>query len=92
MLKYYVPWMLVMNLLDFFLMWLDKRRAKKHKWRVAERTLLLVAALGGSLGGLLGMYAFHHKTKHPKFYITMPILLVLHLSLTAALAYLGLLK
>lgn len=84
--------MLVMNLLDFFLMWLDKRRAKKHKWRVAERTLLLVAALGGSLGGLLGMYAFHHKTKHPKFYITMPILLVLHLSLTAALAYLGLLK
>lgn len=92
MLKYYVPWMLVMNLLDFFLMWLDKRRAKKHRWRVAERTLLLVAALGGSLGGLLGMYAFHHKTKHPKFYITMPILLVLHLALTAALVYLGLLK
>lgn len=92
MLKYYVPWMLVMNLLDFFLMWLDKRRAKKHRWRVAERTLLLVAALGGSLGGLLGMYAFHHKTKHPKFYITMPVLLVLHLALTVALAYLGLLK
>lgn len=92
LLKYYALWFGVMNLLDFVLMGIDKQLARRHKWRIAEKTLLCVAALGGSLGSFLGMYLFHHKTKHPQFYITLPILLVLHTALTGVLLYLGILK
>ena len=67
----------------FLLYGADKRRARKGEWRIPERTLLLIAVLGGSLGALAGMYAFHHKTKHPKFYITLPILLGIHLLILA---------
>lgn len=91
MLKYYVVCMVVMNLLGFFLMMTDKRRARRHKRRISERTLLMVAALGGSLGSLLAMYLFCHKTRHPKFYISLPVFLLLHLALTVFLVYKGIL-
>jgi len=52
----------VMNTLGFALMGLDKKRAGEHQWRISERTLFLVAALGGSVGSWLGMYIFHHKS------------------------------
>ena len=74
-------YLLLVNALALALMLLDKHFARTHRRRIPERTLLLVAALGGSLGALVGMYAFHHKTKHPKFYITLPILLGVHLLL-----------
>lgn len=92
LLQYYALYFGVMNLLDFFLMFLDKRLARKHRWRIPEKTLLCVAALGGSLGGLLGMYLFHHKTKHPQFYITLPVLAFLHVALTFFLLYAGILR
>ena len=53
----------------------DKHKARKKKWRIPERTLLLTAALGGSLGVLLGMYALRHKTLHRKFTIGVPVIL-----------------
>lgn len=59
----------------------DKRRAKRKLWRIPEATLMAVAALGGSLGALIGMNAFHHKTKKPLFAICVPILMALHLGL-----------
>ena len=55
----------------------DKTRAKKKLWRIPERVLLLIALCGGSLGILLGMYTVRHKTKHPKFSIGVPVMMIL---------------
>lgn len=71
----------LINALALLLMLSDKLRAKKHRWRIPESVLLASAALGGSLGALAGMWLFHHKTRKPKFYITIPLLLALHLFL-----------
>lgn len=65
------------NLLGFFLMGLDKRRAKRNRWRISEVSLFLPAILGGSLGALLGMHLFHHKTRHWYFRLGLPAVLVL---------------
>lgn len=58
-----------MNLILFLLMGIDKRKAIKHKRRIPEKTLLLLGAVGGALGGLLGMFLFHHKTRKSIFYV-----------------------
>ena len=70
-------YLLLVNAAGFLIMCLDKLLARKQTRRVPERTLLLFAALGGSLGSLLGMMLAHHKTRKPKFYITVPLLLAL---------------
>lgn len=70
-----VGYLLIINLVAFCLMGEDKRRAKKKLWRIAERTLFLVSLLGGSMGGLCGMYYFRHKTKHWQFRIGFPVIL-----------------
>lgn len=62
---------------------LDKGRAKAGKWRIPERTLLILAAVGGSVGALAGMLLFRHKTKKAKFVVGVPVLLVLHCILAA---------
>ncbi len=64
---------LMMNGLGFILMEIDKKKARKQEWRISERTLLLTAFLGGGLGSLMGMRFFHHKTRHVKFQILIPI-------------------
>ena len=56
-------------------MLIDKRKAQKNLWRIPERTIMSVAVCGGSVGVLLGMYAFRHKTKHLKFAIGVPVIL-----------------
>ena len=61
----------------------DKLMAKKGRWRVPERTLLLIAALGGSLGSILGMEVFHHKTRHKKFSWGLPAIFLLQCVLVA---------
>ena len=78
-------WMLVlvMNLLTFTLMGVDKRRAKNGAWRIPEKTLFLAAACFGALGGVVGMRVFRHKTKHLTFKIGFPALLVIQLVLMA---------
>ena len=68
--------LVAVNLAAFALYGLDKLKAKKGLWRIRESTLLLVAALGGSVGALLGMEVFRHKTKHLKFTLTVPLLCV----------------
>ncbi len=66
----------VMNLLGFIFMYIDKEKAKKHKWRIPENTLMLIAILGGSIGSLIGMNTFRHKTKHIKFKYGIPLIIV----------------
>lgn len=79
--KYLYIYLLLINAAGFLIMLADKRRAKKKAWRIPEATLMTVAALGGSLGSLIGMYQFRHKTKHKKFTIGVPLLLILHVAL-----------
>lgn len=64
---------------------LDKYFAVKHKWRISEHTLLLLGALGGAAGGLLGMFFFHHKTQKYKFTILMPLFLAVYVLLLTVL-------
>lgn len=66
-------------------MYIDKERAKKKEWRIAERTLLTLAFFGGAIGGVLGMYLFRHKTKHNAFAFGFPLLAAVHVFLLAQL-------
>lgn len=69
-------YLVVMNLIGLTVMGADKRKAKKHQWRIPEKTLFLVSLLGGSLGTWAGMYLFRHKTKKWYFKIGMPAILL----------------
>ncbi len=76
-------YLLIMNLIGFLLMGIDKNKAKKQTWRVSEKALFLASLIGGSLGTLVGMYVFRHKTKHWYFVIFMPLILIIHIVLLA---------
>ena len=67
------------NAAGFFLMLIDKKKAVHHKRRISERTLLCVAIIGGSLGSLIGMHVFHHKTRKKKFSLGVPACLLVHI-------------
>ena len=71
----------LVNLVAFALMGVDKQRARTHQWRVPEKTLFLLAIVGGSVGALLGMWCFHHKTRHWYFRYGIPAILVVQLAL-----------
>lgn len=71
----------IINILAFILMGMDKRRAVRHAWRIPERTLFLSALLGGSIGAIVGMQLFRHKTKHWYFCYGMPAILILQIVL-----------
>ena len=81
-------YLILVNAISFLLMLIDKQKAKKKKWRIPEATLMGSAAIGGSIGALAGMYTFRHKTKHPKFTIGVPVILVLQLILAVAVIWL----
>lgn len=74
-------YLIAANLAAFALMGADKRRAQRCRWRIPERTLFLSALVGGSLGAILGMYFFHHKTKHLHFVVGLPLILLVQLIL-----------
>lgn len=74
-------YLLIINAAGFLLMLADKRKARKGLWRIPEATLMGVAALGGSVGSLLGMYTVRHKTKHLKFVLGIPGILVIQIFL-----------
>lgn len=76
LLAYYIVFI---NLLGIILMFLDKRKAVKNRWRISENTLMFTALIGGSLGCLIGMYTFRHKTKHKKFTIGISVLLIVNI-------------
>lgn len=76
------------NLLLFALMGIDKWKAKNSRWRIPERTLFLTAMLGGSVGGILGMRIFRHKTRHNSFKYGFPAILAAQLALVGGVMYL----
>ncbi len=80
-------YLLIMNFLTWVIYGLDKGRAKSGKWRIPERTLLILAAIGGSVGALIGMLMFRHKTRKAKFVILVPVLLVIHCVLVGIVVY-----
>ena len=79
--------LLLVNIVTFATYGIDKRKAQKGRWRIPESTLLLLAFFGGAIGALMGMRVFHHKTKHWKFKILVPLFLVLQLALIVWLIY-----
>lgn len=79
-------YLLAINLVTFLVYGADKRKAKKDRWRVPEKTLFLLAIIGGSIGALAGMYVFHHKTKHWYFRFGIPAILVLQIVLPIVIA------
>ena len=79
--KLVYAYLVIINAVGFLIMLADKRKAKKNLWRIPERTLIGVAALGGSLGVLLGMHTFRHKTKHLKFTLGIPAILAVQILL-----------
>ena len=77
--EYVYTYFLIINAIGFVIMLIDKQKAKKKKWRIPERVLMCIAASFGSVGVLLGMLVFRHKTRHLRFIIGVPVLLVLQL-------------
>lgn len=79
--KFLYLYLLIINALGFLLMLVDKFKARNGLWRIPEATLMGVAALGGSIGSLAGMYLVRHKTQHPKFTVGIPAILIAQLAL-----------
>ncbi len=77
----------LVNVIAFLLMYADKKKAKKGKWRIPEKTLLGFCAIGGSIGGLIGMRLFRHKTKHMAFAVGIPVILTAQLLAAALIWY-----
>lgn len=74
-------YLILINAVGLVLMFADKQKARRGRWRIPEATLMAVAALGGSVGSLLGMYLFRHKTRHPKFTVGIPAILFVQIVL-----------
>ena len=81
----FFAYLVLVNAVTFLVYGIDKLKAKRGKWRIPESTLLLLAAIGGSLGAWFGMKVWHHKTMHKKFQYGVPLLLFLQLALGAYL-------
>jgi len=72
-------YILIANMIGFYLMWKDKQKAKQRAYRIPERTFWLLAILGGGIGIYIGMQTFRHKTKHKSFTIGIPVLIVINI-------------
>ena len=73
--------LIIINIITFIIYGIDKLQAIRHKYRISENTLLIFSFLGGSIGALLGMIIFRHKINKPKFYLLIPLFLILHIYL-----------
>ena len=79
--KVLLMYTLIINIAGFLSMYIDKKRAIKNKWRIPEKNLFIIAALGGSIGSIAGMHLFRHKTKHWYFKFGMPFILIVQIIL-----------
>lgn len=75
--KYFWYYLVIINIITFFSYGIDKYKAKKHKWRISEKALIGLGAIGGFAGAIAGMKLFRHKTKHMKFMIGVPAIAVI---------------
>lgn len=83
-----IIYLVITNVLGFALMGIDKQRARKNAFRIPEATLFSVAIVGGSIGSIIGMFLFRHKTKHWYFLVGMPLILLIQIGLVALLFWL----
>lgn len=74
-------YLICINILTFLIYGWDKQKARKSRWRISEKTLILLALLGGSPGAYAGMMIFHHKTRHAKFRLGIPVIMVIQVIL-----------
>lgn len=82
-------YLIIINVITFFIYGLDKKKAKQGKWRIRESTLLGLAAIGGSIGAWLGMKVWHHKTQHIQFKYGVPLILFVQIVLIGLIWYFG---
>ncbi len=85
--QFFIYYFIIINILAFFLMGIDKKKAQMGAWRIPEKTMFFSAIIGGSVGAIAGMQLFRHKTKHITFVIGMPVILIVQLILAAAYFY-----
>ena len=85
MMNIILGYLLAVNIATFLLYGIDKYKAKKGKWRISEATLLMMAAIGGSIGAWAGMRLWHHKTMHKKFKYSIPIIIIMQVALAVYL-------
>ncbi len=84
--KYLIIYLIIVNLVSLAAMAADKKQAKSKRRRIPESVLLTLAFIGGSVGALLGMFMFRHKTRHLKFTVLFPLFLMLHVIIGLLLA------
>lgn len=77
--KVLLIYIFVINIAALAIMGIDKHKAHRHKWRISENSIFVVGLMGGGLGVLLGMNLFHHKTKHLKFTLGIPLVLLVNI-------------
>lgn len=77
--KNIIIYFIIVNLLGFLVMYIDKQKAKKGKWRIPERTLFIITALGGGIGTIIGMYTFRHKTQKIAFVFGFPLITIIEI-------------
>lgn len=80
--KYVIIYFVLINIISFFLFFIDKQKAKREKWRIKEKTLHISSFLGGTLGSIAAMILFHHKTKKPAFVVITVLALILNIFVT----------
>lgn len=78
---YFIIYLIIINIIAFLAMFIDKRKAKYGKWRIKEHTLFILALIGGSIGAIIGMYTFRHKTKKARFFVGFPVILIVEVLL-----------
>ena len=79
--KNLIIYLIIINLVAFLAMLTDKKKAEKGRWRIKESTLLILAVIGGSVGSIIGMYTFRHKTQKARFFVGIPVIIVLQILL-----------
>lgn len=87
--KYIIIYLICINVASFCMYGIDKYKASHNKWRISEVTLIVSAVIGGSIGALIGMRIFHHKTRKKKFSIGVPAILILQLVTVVTILILG---
>lgn len=82
-----IIYLIAINIITFLAMFIDKKKAKKGKWRTSEQTLFILVLLGGGIGGIAGMYTFRHKTQKPRFVIGFPVILIFEIIVLAYMLF-----
>ena len=77
----FIIYIIVINIVGYAVMFIDKKKAKRGSWRIPEKTIFIITAIGGGIGTIAGMYQFRHKTKKALFKYGLPFLLILDIAL-----------